>query len=115
MVSSLPRARPTVPTEVSKDTLLYTHVEANNFYFQEIQCCRKSVCEDLFAEFLQLLWTLQVAFDDFVFSKNNVCHQRNSVRETKVVSVLPRKDLRTKLLSRCSKYVFVYTLRNEKG
>ena len=79
MASSLPSVRLAVPTEVSKGMLLYIHVEADDFYFQEMQCCRNSVCKDLFAEFLKLLWTLQVAFDDFVFSENNMSTDRKSV------------------------------------
>lgn len=52
-------------------------VEADEFYFQEMQCCRNSVCKDLFTEFLKLLWTLQVAFHVLVFSENNT----NATRE----------------------------------
>lgn len=58
--------------------MYFTHVETDDFYFQEMQCYRNSTCKDLFTEILKLLRTLQVTLNDFVFSETSM----SATRET---------------------------------
>lgn len=77
MISLLPGARLTVPTEVSKTTLYVTQHEYDDFYFQEIQCCENGLSKNLSEELLKLLWTVHVTSEDFVFPENYM----NATRE----------------------------------